>query len=68
MEISGMMMKRLLLTLVLLPLMAAADTETVDGVTWTYAVSGGKAEVRSGYYSSAIPSTTTGAISIIAAD
>ena len=59
-----MKMKKLLMTLVLLPLMALADTETVDGITWTYTISGGTAEVKSGYYSSAIPTTTIGAINI----
>lgn len=52
------------MALVLLPLMVLAETEVVDGITWTYTINDGKAEVRSGYYSSAIPSTTTGAISI----
>ena len=28
-------MKKLLMTLVLLPLMVLADTEMVDGITWT---------------------------------
>ena len=27
-----------------------AETETVDGITWTYQVSNGKAEIRNGYY------------------
>ena len=46
-----------------LPLMAA--TETVDGITWTYTVSDGKASVGGGSYSSpAVPSTTTGSITI----
>lgn len=58
-------MKKLLMVLALMPLMALADTETVDGITWTFTVSGGTAEVRSGYYcSSAIPATTVGAINI----
>ena len=38
-------MKKLLVTMVLMPLMALADTEIVDGIPWTYTVSGGKAEI-----------------------
>ena len=46
-----------------LPLMAA--TEVVDGITWTYTVSGGKASVGRGSSSSpAVPTSTTGAITI----
>ena len=40
-----------------------AETETVDGIEWTYTVSNGKAEIRNGY-SAAIPTSTTGAITI----
>lgn len=56
MEISGMM-KRLLLTLVLLPLMAAADTWTDEstGYTWYYKVSDGKAEIRNSYLCAVLP-------------
>ena len=39
-----------------------AATETVDGITWTYTVSDGKAEIGGG--SRAIPRSTTGAITI----
>ena len=44
---------------------AQAETETVDGITWTYKVSYGKAEIYSGGSSTpAIPSSTKGAITI----
>ena len=44
---------------------AQAATETVNGITWTYTVSNGKAEIYSGsYWTPAIPSSTTGAITI----
>ena len=58
-----MKMKKVLMTLVLLPLMALADTETVDGIAWTYTVSAGEASVGNGW-DSAIPSDTSGAITI----
>ncbi len=46
-------------------LSAAAKTETVGGVTYTYSVSGGKATIDSGReYAAAIPSTTKGALSV----
>ena len=42
-----------------------ADTETVNGITWTYTVSNGKASVGGGNSSSpAVPTTTTGSITI----
>ena len=44
-----------------------AMTETVDGITWTYTVSGGKAAVGNDSYSSpkpAVSSSTTGSITI----
>ena len=56
-------MKKLLMALALLPLMAAADTKIVDGITWTYTVRDGKAELGGGFIP-AISSTTTGAITI----
>ncbi|MBR4189147.1 MAG: hypothetical protein IKQ55_04220 [Kiritimatiellae bacterium] len=45
---------------------AMADTEMVDGVKWTYTVSGGEASVGTGEYSGAraVPESTTGAIAI----
>ena len=39
-------------------------TATVDGITWTYQVSSGKVTIGTGSYSSAIPSSTSGAITI----
>ena len=46
-----------------LPIMAA--TEVVDGITWTYKVSSGKASVDGGSYSKpAVPITTTGNLTI----
>ena len=42
-----------------------AATEVVDGITWTYTVSGGKASVGGGNASTpAVPKATTGAITI----
>ena len=38
-------MKKLAMIMLLMPLMALADTEIVDGIPWTYTVSGGKAEI-----------------------
>ncbi len=45
---------------------ARAETETVDGIAWTYTVSGGKASVGSGQWNGecAVPTTTTGTIAI----
>ena len=58
-------MKKLLMALVLLPLMAAAETEVVDGIEWTYAIIGDKAQVGDGLSTNpAIPSSTVGAITI----
>jgi hypothetical protein len=56
---------RLALATLLLPLSALADTETVDGIEWTYTVSNGNASVGGRSYSStAVPKSTTGAITI----
>ncbi len=52
------------LAALLLPLSAHALTETVDGLTWTYTVSDGKATVGTGGVSTAIPQITEGAIAI----
>ena len=56
------------LVLFTMPLMCAsahALTEVVDGIEWTYTVSGGKALVAGVSYSStAVPKSTTGAITI----
>ena len=43
---------------------AGAATETVDGITWTYTVSGGEASIFKGYDTAAIPTSTKGAIAI----
>ena len=40
-----------------------ADTATVNGITWNYVVSDGKAKISNGY-SAAIPTSTQGAIII----
>ena len=46
-------------------LISFADTATVDGITWTYTVSNGKASLGGGSSSStAVPSSTTGALAI----
>jgi len=60
-------MKRLAFALLLAAsaLQSFALTATVDGLTWTYTVSNGLASVGGGSNSStAVPTTTTGAISI----
>ena len=59
-------MKHLLAIIVWLAIVSAfAATETVDGITWTYTVSNGKASIGSfSSSSSAVPKTTTGAITI----
>ncbi|MBR6802846.1 MAG: leucine-rich repeat protein [Kiritimatiellae bacterium] len=41
-----------------------ADTAVVDGITWTYQVSNGKAQIYKNASSPAIPSNTSGAITI----
>ncbi len=47
---------------------ARGATETVDGVAWTYSVSGGKATIYSGNnFEAAIPTSTSGRIAIPAA-
>ena len=51
--------------LAMIPMLALADTEVVDGVEWTYTVSDGKAKVGPVSFSdSAIPRDTEGAVSI----
>ena len=58
-------MKRWLGIMSVLPFLAWADTETVDGIEWTYSVRDDEATVGSGeYYTSAIPSNTLGAITV----
>ena len=60
-------MKKLMMVMLatLLALGARAATETdANGVTWSYSVSGGKASVYRGSSSPAIPTTTTGALTI----
>lgn len=65
------MLKRQLMTVAAIAAMmlaatgAKALTETVNGITWTYTVSNGKASVGGGSYSStAVPTSTSGAITI----
>ena len=60
-------MKRLMMVLVAVlfnVIGVSAATEVVDGVTWTYSVSNGKASVGIGSWSSAIPVGTTGTLTI----
>lgn len=63
-------MNKLFCAMVLMPLMAFADTEVVDGITWRYTVKDGKASVGTGLspysylYVRAISSETTGMILI----
>ena len=58
-------MKKLLLMLCLLMGYATlhAETATVDGITWSYRVSNGEAEIYNDY-EAAIPTSTNGAITI----
>jgi hypothetical protein len=49
--------------MVMMAISMQADTATVNGITWTYTVSGGKASIYNDGFS-AIPETTTGAITI----
>ena len=51
-------MMKLLMVMVLLPLMALADMEIVNGVEWAFTISGGKATVGG------VPCETSGAIEI----
>ena len=57
------MKKTILLAALLLPVSALALTATVDGITWTYSVSDGKAVIGN-TVNAAIPSETEGAIAI----
>ena len=45
MGIGAKYMKKIVMTIVLMPLMVLANTETIDGITWTYTISNGEAEV-----------------------
>ncbi len=57
--------KSLVMAMVLMPFLVRADTEVVDGITWTYTVSDGRASVGGGTSSLiAVPKSTTGAIEI----
>jgi len=57
--------KKLLLLMAMMPLMALADKQVVDGIEWTYTARDGQATVGSGEsYAPAIPTTTAGAITI----
>ena len=58
------MRRVVLLCAFLASLTTFADTETVNGITWTYTVSNGKASVGGGSSSPAVPKSTTGAITI----
>ncbi len=59
-------MKKFFLTLCLLisGTILHAATETVNDIEWTYQVVNGEATIGTGFRSSAIPSSTNGAISI----
>ena len=48
----------------IVPVSVSADTETVDGITWNYTVSNGGASIYESDYSAAIPTSTTGAITV----
>ena len=41
-----------------------ADTYTANGITWTYTVSNGGATIYNQNYTAAIPTSTSGAITI----
>ena len=49
---------------VLVSFVAWADTETVDGYTWTYRINGDTAEIYKGSSSPAISALPTGAVTI----
>ena len=58
-------MKNLIMALVLMPLMALADTEIVNGINWTFTISDGKATVVSDDWGEpAVPWETVGTIEI----
>ena len=58
-------MRKILTMIALIPLVALADTETVDGIEWTYSVINGEATVGSDkYLTRAISPNTLGAITI----
>ena len=58
-------MKRILMAMLLLPMMAVPETEVVDGIEWAYRVTDGKAQIGTGSsWPAAISSDTVGAISI----
>lgn len=61
-----MIKKMMMLCVAVFAVMGAwAETETVNGIEWTYMVTDGKASIGSGSWgSSAIPAATTGAITI----
>ena len=53
-----------ILAALVLPLSLQAATETVDGITWTYTVSDSEASIYESEKSAAIPTSTSGAITI----
>ena len=60
-------MKKLIMALVLMPLMALAAIETVDGIPWYYRVTDGKADITiedDNYVRPAIPQSAQGAIQV----
>ena len=57
-------MKNLLMALVLMPVMASADTEIVNGIEWRFTISDGTATVSGNDDWAAIPDETVGAIEI----
>ncbi|MBR6802647.1 MAG: leucine-rich repeat protein [Kiritimatiellae bacterium] len=59
-------MKKILLILLscVLGFYLPAETETIDGIEWTYQVSNGEAQIYKDYWSPVIPSSTCGAITI----
>ena len=59
-------MKKILLILLscALGFYLSAETETIDGIEWTYQVSNGEAQIYKDYWSPAIPSSIRGAITI----
>ena len=58
-------MKKLLMLSVLMPVVALANTETINGISWTFSVHDGQAVIGSDSADvSAIPSGTSGAITV----
>ncbi len=54
----------LVATALFVPVRIMAATQVVNGIEWTYSVSGGKATIYKGWSQSAIPNSTSGSVTI----